>query len=152
MTNPLREASCNAPASEASEVASHVAASSRRLTYPRLARIRKRPHFLQVQTRGKRFQTRVFTLLYRPNEVGMTRFGITASKKVGNSPIRNRIKRLARESFRQLRYDLPVGFDLVVVARSEAAKAPLSAFTEALQLWAAHMTRPTNAPARSANP
>lgn len=148
----MSEASSNTPASETSEVAIDVAAAKPRLTYPRLARIRKRPHFLHVQTRGKRLQTRVFTILYRPNEVGMTRFGITASKKVGNSPVRNRIKRLAREAFRLLRHELPAGYDLVVVARSEAVKAPLLAYSEALRQWATHVTRATNTPGTSANP
>jgi len=45
------------------------------------------------------------------------RLGITVSKKVGNSVTRNRVKRLIRESYRQLEADLIKGKDIVVVAR-----------------------------------
>src|SRR5690606_29130162 len=52
-----------------------------------------------------------------------TRLGITVTRKVGNAVVRNRIKRLVREVFRQHRARLPVGLDLVFVAKQQAAQA-----------------------------
>jgi len=45
------------------------------------------------------------------------RIGMTVSKKVGNSVIRNRIRRLVREGLRMNEPMLKTGFDIVVVAR-----------------------------------
>lgn len=46
--------------------------------------------------------------------------GITVSGKVGNSVIRNRIKRQVREFFRRRRAALPYGVDFLVIARNSA--------------------------------
>ena len=43
-----------------------------------------------------------------------TRIGLSISKRVGNSPMRNRWKRLIRESFRRRKSELPSGIDMVV--------------------------------------
>ncbi len=43
-----------------------------------------------------------------------TRIGLSVSKRVGNSPIRNRWKRLIREAFRRQKVELPIGIDMVV--------------------------------------
>ena len=43
-----------------------------------------------------------------------TRIGLSVSKRVGNSPIRNRWKRLIREAFRRQKTELPLGIDMVV--------------------------------------
>lgn len=43
-----------------------------------------------------------------------TRIGLSVSKRVGNSPMRNRWKRLIREAFRRQKMELPIGIDMVV--------------------------------------
>ncbi len=50
------------------------------------------------------------------------RLGITASRKVGNAVVRNRVKRAIREWFREAWHDLPEGVDVVVIARRAAAE------------------------------
>jgi ribonuclease P protein component len=52
-----------------------------------------------------------------PNDLPYPRLGISASRKLGNAPARNRWKRLLREAFRLRRNELPAGLDLVVVPR-----------------------------------
>lgn len=54
-----------------------------------------------------------------------TRLGITVSKRVGNAVVRNRVKRLIREAFRQIEH-LQVASDLVVIAKREANGAPFA--------------------------
>ena len=56
-----------------------------------------------------------------PNGGLPTRVAISASKRVGNAVVRNRVRRRLREAFRLL----PVveGFDVVIVPRADSAKA-----------------------------
>ena len=56
------------------------------------------------------------------NHFDHLRLGITVSKKVGKSVQRNRVKRLIREAFRQLRMQVKVGYDIVVVGRTPACR------------------------------
>ena len=56
----------------------------------------------------------------RQLDVTRTRLGVTVSKRVGGSVIRNRVKRRIREWFRHARERLPGGLDIVVIARRTA--------------------------------
>jgi ribonuclease P protein component len=44
------------------------------------------------------------------------------SARVGNAVVRNRVKRLVREIFRERRLDLPAPLDIVVIAKPDAAQ------------------------------
>ena len=58
-------------------------------------------------------------LLYvRPNNLPYNRLGITAGKKIGNAVKRNRAKRMIRAAYAAAEPMLPIGLDVVVVARS----------------------------------
>jgi ribonuclease P protein component len=56
----------------------------------------------------------------RRNDLPISRFGMSVSRKVGTAVQRNRIRRKLRESFRLLQHDLPKGYDVVVVVRPHA--------------------------------
>ncbi|MDM8515959.1 ribonuclease P protein component [Desulfobacterales bacterium HSG16] len=85
-------------------------------------RILKRSDFLRISKCGARVHNRDFLAVFYPNRLSCTRLGITVTKKVGNSVIRNRIKRLVREYFRLNRQNLPGYRDINVIAKSSAAK------------------------------
>jgi ribonuclease P protein component len=69
-----------------------------------------------------RSSDRHFTILARPNDTGAARLGLAISKKAAKRAVdRNRLKRLARETFR-LRLALPP-WDFVVLAKPGAAGA-----------------------------
>lgn len=58
-------------------------------------------------------------LIYvKPNGLPYNRLGITAGKKIGNAVKRNRAKRIIREAYRAAEPQLPIGLDVVFVARS----------------------------------
>lgn len=70
-------------------------------------------------------------LLYvRPNRLPYNRLGITAGKKIGNAVKRNRAKRIIREAYRAAEPMLPIGIDLVVVARSSLPEQSSAILTE----------------------
>jgi len=53
----------------------------------------------------------------KPNDLPHPRLGISIGRPVGTAVMRNRIKRLLRESFRLMQHDWPRGYDVVVIVR-----------------------------------
>jgi ribonuclease P protein component len=88
-------------------------------------RIRRRADFQQVYGQGVRIHGRYSTIFVLPNNKGVGRLGIAATKKLGDAVRRNRAKRLIREIFR--RNKIAPGLDIVVVPRRELLEASLIA-------------------------
>jgi ribonuclease P protein component len=87
-------------------------------------RVRRRGEFQRVFDLSLRTKGRYLTILVAPNDAGMSRLGIVASRKLGDAVRRNRAKRLIREVFR--RNKIADGFDVVVVPRRELLDASLT--------------------------
>jgi ribonuclease P protein component len=81
-------------------------------------RIRKNTEFRTVYRRGKSFSNLSLVLYIYRNGKDLNRIGISVSKKVGNSVIRGRVKRLISESYRLNNEGLKAGYDLVFIARN----------------------------------
>ena len=112
-------------------------ASSRSERFRSDDRLRRRADFLRCYRTGRRRTGSLSILYFAPNTEGRPRLGVTASRKVGNSVVRHRLKRRIRETYRrwQGRGDLP-SLDLVVHLKPEAAKAEPQIFVEDLiRLW-----------------
>jgi ribonuclease P protein component len=83
-------------------------------------RLRVRREFLAVQDRGRRVTMRYFVLIGAPNQVGVDRLGIIASRKLGGAVVRNRAKRRLRELFRHRDLVATAGaLDVVAIPRRE---------------------------------
>lgn len=91
---------------------------------PKTARLLKRAEFLKLSRTGAKLQSASFIVISGTNQRPGPRLGITVSSKVGNSVIRNRIKRHIREVFRRRRGALRSGTDILVIARKSAAGLP----------------------------
>lgn len=63
----------------------------------------------------------MLVLWAKPNGLEVNRFGFVVSKKLGKATRRNMLKRLLRESCRQLQ--IKPGWDLVFIARRELTGA-----------------------------
>lgn len=97
--------------------------------FPKTARMLRRWEFQNNQKLAKRVHSAHFVVAAslfvpdrdpeRPHEPG-ARLGMAVSKKVGPAVVRNRLRRLIREVFREIRGGLPA-VDLVVIARPSAA-------------------------------
>ena len=82
-------------------------------------RIRKRKDFLRIYQKGTRTGSKNFIVILSPNQTGTKRLGITATKRVGNSVRRNRVKRLLREFFRLNKDKLPDSQDMVIIVKKD---------------------------------
>ncbi|MCI8513325.1 MAG: ribonuclease P protein component [Lachnospiraceae bacterium] len=89
--------------------------------------LRKNSDFSKVFSCKKSYANRMLIMYTRKNpenaEAGLNRVGISVSKKVGNSVIRHRVKRVIREIFRLNDAIFSKGLDIVIIARVEAKKA-----------------------------
>jgi ribonuclease P protein component len=90
-------------------------------SFPKNEKILNRADFVKLNRSGKRLYTKHFTLIIKQNGQGVTRLGVTVSKKTGNAVQRNRVKRLIREFFRLNKKQFPQGYDIVIVAKKDAS-------------------------------
>ena len=82
--------------------------------------LKKNRDFLKVYHQGKSYANKYLVMYVLNNDLEENRFGITVSKKVGNSVIRHRVTRLIRESIRLNLEEFEKGFDIVLIARNTA--------------------------------
>ena len=76
--------------------------------------------FQVVYRKGKSYANKYLVMYLLDNNKEENRLGISVSKKVGNSIVRHRITRLIRESYRLQEEKLKNGYDIVIVARTDA--------------------------------
>ena len=88
-------------------------------------KLRKNQEFRLVYRRGKSYANKLLVLYVFNNKKNITeenelynKLGISVSKKVGNSVVRSRSKRLIYESYRLNVNDIKPVYDFVFVARS----------------------------------
>ncbi len=77
--------------------------------------------FQVVYKKGKSFANKYLVMYVLENGTDYNRLGISVSKKVGNSVVRHRVKRLIKESYRLHEGIFNSGLDIVVIARTGAA-------------------------------
>ena len=73
-------------------------------------------------TNGRRRSNGVLTLYIAQNDLEYPRLGVSVGKSSGNAVVRNRIKRLIREAFRQNQHQIPAGFDYVLIVSPKRLK------------------------------
>ena len=80
--------------------------------------LKKNEDFGRVYRQGKSYGNRLLVMYVLEKGQGLeNRVGISVSKKVGNSVVRHRIKRIVRECFRTHWQQWKAGYDIVVIAR-----------------------------------
>ena len=87
--------------------------------------IRKTKSFKAVYSSGNQSVNAYFVMYAMANNTDANRLGISVSKKVGKAVVRNRVKRLVKESCRLRSGTVVEGFDIVVVARHAVGTLPV---------------------------
>lgn len=80
--------------------------------------VKENVSFRRAYHKGKSYVTPVMSVYWRKNGTKKMRLGITVSKKIGNSPCRNRLRRIIRAAAYSCRDILPQDCDIIIVARS----------------------------------
>lgn len=82
--------------------------------------LKKNSDFGIVYRKGKSRANHQLVLYIMKNGTERNRLGISVSKKVGNSVVRHRVKRLIKEAYRLNENLFEKGYDLVFIARNDA--------------------------------
>lgn len=83
----------------------------------RCNRLRTNEDFLKVYRGGKNYWNRNLTIYVRKNNLNYSRFGYSITKKIGNSVVRNKVRRRMQEIVR-LNFDgIKSGYDIVVIPK-----------------------------------
>ncbi len=85
--------------------------------------LKKNRDFQFLYDNGSSYVNRALVMIVKENGSNINRLGISVSKKVGNSVIRHRVKRLIKEAYRLHEDEFNNGLDIVVVARPITADA-----------------------------
>ncbi len=91
--------------------------------------------FLNLYKRGRYIPSKYSVIYVKPNGRPYNRLGITAGKKIGNAVHRNRAKRIIRLAYRESEVALPVGIDIVIVARSPICEIKSDVFRDYMKKY-----------------
>ena len=94
--------------------------------FTRHSRLKKRREFRVVLDNGRSRMGRTAVVYAHLSAASQHRLGLIISRRVGSAVVRNRLKRVARELFRQHRNEFKARapLDFVVIAKRRAADMP----------------------------
>jgi ribonuclease P protein component len=116
--------------------------TTRRERFRKESHLRSSQDFQRVRRRGRRQQGQWLILTYArrvsppdaPDAARLpTRIGFSVNKRVGSAVRRNRVKRRLREAIRRRLWKTQPGWDMIVIARPEAADAGYTALASELE-------------------
>jgi len=93
--------------------------------------LHKNKNFQAVYKAGKSYANKMVVLYVLPNRSDVRHVGFAAGKRLGGAVVRNRVKRLLRDSYRLNQFRLINGIDLLLVGRQAAVKSDRMAVAKA---------------------
>ncbi len=95
-----------------------------------LGALKTRAQYSLIYSSGRTWVNDLVVMKALPNQLGATRLGFSVGKKIGNAVVRNRVRRLMKESVRTLH--IKPGWDIVFIARTGATSADYHKLKEAI--------------------
>jgi ribonuclease P protein component len=99
---------------------------------PPLPTLRRRADFDAVMRSGTARSHRILVLRWRHTDRAETRIGLSTPRAIGGAVVRNRVRRRLREIVRERLGDIGAGYDLLLIARPDAAGASFAELRSAL--------------------
>jgi ribonuclease P protein component len=94
----------------------------KKYTLPKKKRLADNDQFKAILSDGYSARDGLLVLYMKKNDCGYPRLGVSVGKVHGNAVVRNRLKRLLREIFRQSQYQIPEGFDYLLLISNKKGK------------------------------
>jgi len=91
----------------------------------------KPQQYALVYSEGSSWASNLLVMKALPNDLTISRYGLSVSKRVGKAVVRNRVKRLLREILRTM--PLKSGWDVVFIVRPVAATANYASLKRAVE-------------------
>lgn len=96
-------------------------------------RLTKNLEFIHVYKTGRRLTSPFFTMYIKKNDLNFSRLGVSVSKKVGKSVVRNKIKRRIKEIIKTNYDDIRKGYDIVISVRPKATQLDFKTMNQELK-------------------
>lgn len=93
----------------------------KKLSFPKSKRLLTSRQFKAVLSRRLRAADELMILFMAQNSFNHPRLGISIPRSIKKAVLRNRLKRLIREAFRQSQNQIPQSFDYLVLVSAELA-------------------------------
>ncbi len=94
--------------------------------------IKKNEEYREVYNCGKSMANRILIIYFKKNDIKENKIGFTVSKKVGKSVVRNKVRRLLKESYRLNYEKMKKGYDIVFIARKNACDSSFKEIQSAM--------------------
>lgn len=95
--------------------------------------LKRNKNFRRVYRVGKSVGTKMLVLVYAKGRIPMVQAGFSVSKKIGNSVVRNRVKRRLRASFSPMIPFVKPGYSLIFIAREPIVNEKFTAIQSAMR-------------------
>lgn len=80
-------------------------------------RLKSNRDFRKTYDKGKSFANKYLVIFFVKNGLDNNRIGVAVTKKLGNSVVRNKVRRRIREAYRLNDYKVKQGYDIVFLSR-----------------------------------
>lgn len=98
----------------------------------KIYRLKNKREFDVVYKNGKSYWNRNLILYVNKNSLDYNRIGYSITKKVGNSVVRNKIRRRMKEIYRLNLDDMDVGYDFILIPKKNTAEIPYEQLESAM--------------------